>query len=264
MSSHFGHTCEAGFGEGCSDAGYDRPVVTVCLPGQQGLSLVDPLPPGVRRCSWDGSTPAPEGIDRTSSSRRHDMPLDAVFRGDATAAGRAGAQCGIDYLLGVVPERVTSATVAVYTADPGAEWVLTRSSPACVNFLASPCPGAREWTQHVTGELAGSAFDRRRRRPGRSDRAAASAFDAEPVFVARVMHARGCTAQTSCRSCSRPPMHRRAGRAVHRRDAPHGRRGVPGGMRDGALLVNAARGPVVVTEALLVELESAACTPRST
>jgi phosphoglycerate dehydrogenase-like enzyme len=138
-----------------------------------------------------------------------------------------------------------------------AEWVLTAILASVHEF-----PGffraqeRREWTQHVTGELSGrrvlivGAGDL-----GEHTARRVSAFDAEPVLVAR--HAREGVFATE----QLPELLPTADIVVllvpftdetrHMVDQKFLAR-----MRDGALLVNAARGQVVVTEALLAELES--------
>jgi phosphoglycerate dehydrogenase-like enzyme len=233
-------------------------VVTVCLPDPQALSLVDPLPAGAEAVAWDGSNPAPEGIDRTEFLViRHDIRFDVMFEAMPRLRVVQALSAGIDYLLGVIPEQVTLCDGRGVHGGSGAEWVLTAILASLREF-----PGfiraqeRREWTQHVTDELAGKrvlivgAGDL-----GEQTARRLQAFDAEPVLVGR--HSREGVHGTD----DLPELLTTADIVVlvvpftdethHMVDAAFLSR-----MRDGTLLVNAARGPVVVTEALLAELES--------
>lgn len=207
---------------------------------------------------WDGLAGAPEGIDRTEFLVvRHDMPLDVVFGAMPRLRVVQALSAGIDYLLGVVPDHVTLCDGRGVHGSSGAEWVLTailaslREIPGFVHAQER-----REWTQHVTGELAGKrvliigAGDL-----GEQTARRLRAFDAEPILVAR-------RAREGVHGTDELPALLGTVEIVvlvvpftdethHMVDAAFLAR-----MRDGALLVNAARGPVVMTEALLAELES--------
>lgn len=233
-------------------------MVTVCLPGSQALSLVGPLAPEVQAVVWDGSGAAPEGIDRTEFMVvRHDMPLQAVFEAMPRLRVVQALSAGIDYLLGVVPPQVTLCDGRGVHGGSAAEWVL-----AAILASLREIPGfvraqeRREWTQHVTRELAGKrvlvigAGDL-----GQQTARRLRAFDAEPVLVAR-------RSRDGVHGPDELPELLPTADVVvlvvpftdetrHMVDAAFLAR-----MRDGALLVNAARGPVVVTEALLAELEA--------
>lgn len=233
-------------------------MITVCLPGRQALPLVSPLPADVQPLIWNGSAAPPEGIERTEFLVvQHDSRHSVMFEAMPGLRVVQTLSAGIDYLLGVIPEQVTLCDGRGIHGGSVAEWIMAAilaSLREFPGFLRAQERG--EWTSHATGELSGKrvlivgAGDL-----GEQTARRLRAFDAEPVLVAR-----------------------------HARDGVHGTDELPGllpaadivvlvvpytdethhmvdatflaGMRDGSLLVNAARGPVVVTEALLAELES--------
>lgn len=233
-------------------------MVTVCLPGPQALRLVGPLAADVEGLVWDGSTPAPEGIERTEFLViRHDSPHATMIEVMPRLRVVQALSAGIDYLLGVIPEGVTLCDGRGVHGGPVAEWVMTAILASLREFPSFlRAQERREWTQHVTGEMAGrrvlivGAGDL-----GEQTARRVRAFDAEAVLVAR--HPRADVHGTG----ELPELLPTADVVVlvvpftdethHMVDATFLAR-----MRDGALLVNAARGPVVVTEALLPELES--------
>jgi phosphoglycerate dehydrogenase-like enzyme len=233
-------------------------VVTVCLPSQQALRLASPLPDGVDAIVWDGSTPAPDEADRTEFLVvLHNSPFTEMFEAMPRLRVVQTLSAGIDYLVGRIPPGVTLCDGRGVHGGAVAEWVMTAILASLHEF-----PGflraqeRREWTQHVTAELAGKrvlivgAGDL-----GEHTARRVRAFDAEPILVAR------CARDGVFGTDQLPELLPAADVVVlvvpfteethHMVDQEFLAR-----MRDGALLVNAARGPVVVTEALLAELES--------
>ncbi len=233
-------------------------MVTVCLPSQHALQLASPLPEGVELVIWDGSAEPPDNADRTEFLvLLHDSSFTAMFGAMPRLRVVQTVSAGVDYLVGKIPEHVTLCDGRGIHGGAVAEWVMTAILASVHEF-----PGflraqeRREWTQHVTGELSGKrvlivgAGDL-----GEHTARRVSAFDAEPVLVAR--HARDGVFATD----QLPELLPTADIVVlvvpftdetrHMVDQEFLAK-----MRDGALLVNAARGPVVVTEALLAELES--------
>lgn len=233
-------------------------MVTVCLPGPQALRLVGPLPDGVSALTWDGSGPAPTGIEQTEFLvLRYGCPYAQIMAAMPRLQVVQAISAGIDYLLGLVPPGVTLCDGRGIHGGAVAEWILTAILSSMREF-----PGflraqeRREWTQHVTGELSGrrvlviGAGDL-----GQQTARRLRAFDAEPTLVAR-------SAREGVHGADElPELLPHADIVVlvvpiteqtrHMVDAAFLAR-----MRDGALLVNAARGTVVVTEALLAELQS--------
>ncbi len=233
-------------------------MVTVCLPSQQGVRLASPLPDEVEALIWDGSDPAPAGIERTEFwVVRNGLPYTAMIEAMPRLRVVQALSAGIDYLLGLIPEGVTLCDGRGVHGGSTSEWVLTailaslREIPGFVH-----AQDRREWTQHVTDELAGKQVlvigagdlgDHTARR--------LCAFDAKPTMVAR--HAREGVHGVDELPELLPgadivvlviPM---TDETHHMVDCEFLAK-----MKDGAMLVNASRGPVVVTEDLLAELES--------
>jgi phosphoglycerate dehydrogenase-like enzyme len=233
-------------------------VVTICLPDEEAVRLTSPLPDDVEVLIWNGSEPAPEGIGRTEFCvLRSELPYKAMIAAMPRLRVVQALSAGIDYLLGVIPEGVTLCDGRGIHGGSTSEWVLTailaslREIPGFVR-----AQDRREWTQHVTDELAGKKVlvigagdlgDHTERR--------LRAFDAEPTMVAR--HARDGVHGVDELAELLPaadvvvlviPM---TDETRHMVDSEFLAK-----MRDGALLVNASRGPVVVTDDLLAELES--------
>ncbi len=232
-------------------------MVTVCLPTAKAASLLGPVP-GIELLTWDGSTPAPAGIERTEFLvLRHGCPYAEIMAAMPQLKVVQATSAGIEYLLGLIPDGVRLCDGRGIHGGPVAEWIL-----AGVLASVRELPGflraqeRREWNEHGTGELAG----RRALIVGAGDLGEQTArrlraFDVEPVMVGR-----GARAGVHGRE-ELPALLPQADIVVlvvpitdetrHMVDAAFLAR-----MPDGALLVNAARGQVVVTEALLSELES--------
>jgi phosphoglycerate dehydrogenase-like enzyme len=207
---------------------------------------------------WDGAGAPAAGIDRVefwvaSSGSDYRAMMKAMPRLRVVQALSAG----IDHLAGLIPDGVTLCDGRGIHGGSTAEWVLAailatlRDIPDFVRAL-----GREEWTEHVSDELAGKRVlvvgagdlgEQTARRLG--------VFDAETTMVAR--HARDGVHGVDELPELLPmadvvvlviPMTDETRHMVDREFLAR--------MHDGALLVNAARGPVVVTDHLLAELQS--------
>lgn len=227
------------------------------VPDQQGLDLLGPPPPGVEVAVWDTGGDPPPGagfwVPRFLSGDRLAELLPALPRLEVVQLLTAGA----DGFVGRLPEGVLLCDARGVHGSSTSEWVVA-AVLAAVRELPSfvLAQQRREWTQRSTGELAG----RRVLVVGAGDVGEAVRRRLEPFEVGLTMVARR----------ARPGAH-----GVDELPAllPHAdvvvlvvpltpqTRGMVDAaflarMPDGALLVNAARGPVVDTDALLAELES--------
>jgi phosphoglycerate dehydrogenase-like enzyme len=231
----------------------------ICLPDADAVKLVGDLPDGVDVVTWDGAGPPPAGVEfwvptyMLADSARRDAALAAMPELRVVQLVSAGAEVWV----GHVPPGVLLCDGRGVHGGSTAEWVLTailavlREFPRFVRDQQ-----ARRWEPATTDELAGKhvlvvgAGDL-----GENVATRLRAFGASPVLVAR-----------------------------RARDGVHAVGELPGllpaadivvlvvpltpettglvdaaflaAMRDGALLVNAARGAVVVTDALVAELSS--------
>jgi phosphoglycerate dehydrogenase-like enzyme len=233
-------------------------MITICLPDPAAARLASPLPENVEVLTWDGSGPPPAGIERVefwvaSSGLDHKAMMEAMPRLKVVQALSAG----IDYLIGLIPEGVTLCDGRGIHGGATAEWVLTAILASLREFPGFVRAQDREeWAQHTTDELQG----KRVLIIGAGDLGEQTArrlrgFDAESTMVGR--HARdGVHAVTELPELLPAadvvvlviPMTDETRHMVDREFLAR--------MRDGALLVNAARGPVVVTDDLLAELQS--------
>ena len=232
-------------------------MVTACLPTDAAATLLGPLPE-VEVLVWDGTTAAPAGIGRTEFVvLRYGSPYAAIMAAMPQLEVVQATSAGIDYLLGLMPEGVALCDGSGIHGGPVAEWILAgilasvRELPAFVR-----AQDRHEWTEHGTGELAGrcvlivGAGD-----IGEQAARRLRAFEAEVVMVGR-------SARDGVHGAGELPELLPAADIVVLAVpiTEETRHMVDGGflarMRDGALLVNAARGQVVVTQALLAELES--------
>ncbi|MGH2836536.1 MAG: 2-hydroxyacid dehydrogenase [Solirubrobacteraceae bacterium] len=232
-------------------------MLSVCLPTAKAAGLVGPLP-DIELLVWDGTTVAPAGIERTEFVvLRHGSPYTEIMAAMPQLQVVQAVSAGIDYLLGLIPAGVTLCDGRGIHGGPVSELILA-------GILASlrELPGfvraqeRREWNERGTDELAGKrvlivgAGDL-----GEQTARRLRAFDAEPVMVGR-------SAREGVHGTDELPALLPSADIVvlvvpitdetrHMVDETF-----LASMRDGALLVNTARGQVVVTEALIPELES--------
>lgn len=232
-------------------------MLTACVPTTQAAELLDPIP-DVELLVWDGNGPPPQDIERTEFLvLAHGSPYAEVMAAMPRLRVVQATSAGIDYLLGLIPDGVTLCDGRGIHGGPVSELILAgilASLRQLPGFVRAQDLG--QWSQHRTGELAG----RRVLIVGAGDLGEQTArrlraFDAEPVMVGR-------GAREGVHAASELPALLPAAEIVvlvvpitdetrQMVDADF-----LGRMRDGALLVNAARGQVVVTAALLAELES--------
>jgi phosphoglycerate dehydrogenase-like enzyme len=233
-------------------------VPTICLPDAEAVSLSSPLLESVEVLAWDGSGEPPKGIERTEFW----VPADGF---SPTAAARVmprlgvvqALSAGVDQLIGLIPDGVVLCDARGVHGGATSEWALTAILTSLREF-----PGfvrdqdRREWDRHTTDELQGKrvlvigAGDL-----GQQSARRLRAFDAEPTLVAR--HARNGIHAIAEVPDLLPdadvvvlvvPLTEETRHMVDRDFLAR--------MRDGALIVNAARGAVIVTDDLLAELES--------
>jgi phosphoglycerate dehydrogenase-like enzyme len=233
-------------------------VVTVCLPDSDAVRLAGPLPENVKLFTWDGSTPPQPGVEQTEFLvLTHGSPYAEMIASMPRLQVVQALSAGVEHLLGLIPERLTLCDGRGIHGGPVAEWILAGILASVREFPGFVRAQERcDWTHHTTGELAG----RRVLIVGAGDLGEQTArrlraFDAEPVMVAR--RARDGVHASAELPALLPsadvvvlvvPITDETDQMV---DAAF-----LAAMRDGALLVNAARGSVVVTEALLAELEA--------
>jgi phosphoglycerate dehydrogenase-like enzyme len=233
-------------------------VTTICVPDSEGARLAQPLPEGVETLVWDGSAAPPEGVERTEFwVPPFGAPYEAMVAAMPHLRVVQARTAGVDMLISVVPDGATLCDGRGVHGVATSEWVLTAILSSLREF-----PGfvraqeRREWASRMTDELAGKrvlvvgAGD-----VGEQIARRLRAFDAEPTMVAR--HAReGVHAIEEVHELL--PQSDVVVLVVPMTEET---RALADGkflatMSDGALLVNASRGPVVVTDALLAELES--------
>lgn len=191
------------------------------------------------------------------------------FLGADPAPGRAAAaampqlqviqaqSAGVDVLLPVVPDGVLLCDARGVHGSSTAEWALTALLSVLREFPRfERARQQRHWDYGVTDELAGKqvliigAGD-----VGQQLARRITACDARPVMVARTardgVHAMNELPELLPQADAVVLIVPKTRQTIGMVDAAFLAR-----MRDGALLVNAARGPVVDTEALLAELTS--------
>jgi phosphoglycerate dehydrogenase-like enzyme len=234
-------------------------VTVICLPDEEAIELVGPLPDGAQVVTWDGSGHPPGDVEfwvptyMFADDARRDEAFAALPRLRVVQLVSAGA----DVWVGNVPRGVLLCDGRGIHGSSTAEWVLTailsvvREFP---RFLRAQ--DERRWDPVTTDELAGKrvlvvgAGDL-----GENVARRLRAFDAEPIMVARTKRdgVHGVDDLPSLLPAADVvvivvPLTEQTRGLVDARFLA--------AMADHALLVNAARGPVVVTDALVAELTS--------
>ena len=241
-------------------------MIDICLPSAQLRDAVDRLAPqlgmGDRTVVWDRAAGQDLDVGQTRfwvPGFPHARPVAAraAFAAMPKLAVVQAQSAGVDSLLGLIPDGVTLCDARGVHGSSTSEWALTAILSVLREFprFERDQQQAR-WAPATTDELAGKrvlvigAGD-----VGQSLARRLTACDAEVVLVAR-------TARAGTRAIAEldellptadvvvlvvPKTSETIGLA----DAAFLAR-----LPDGALVVNAARGPVLVTDALLAELES--------
>jgi len=241
---------------------YARPMSTrvAVVPSEQGRALLGPPPDGVTVAVWEPTgAPPPEAaaagfwVPQYLSGTVLSDQLAALPRLQVVQLLTAGAEA----FVGRLPAGVLLCDARGVHGSSTSEWVL-----AAVLASVRELPGfvldqrERRWNQHITGELAGSrvlvvgAGD-----VGESIRRRLLPFDTTVTMVARRARpdAHGVDELPGLLPDADivvvvVPLTEATRRLI---DAAFLAR-----MRDGALVVNASRGPVADTGALLAELSS--------
>jgi phosphoglycerate dehydrogenase-like enzyme len=234
----------------------------ICLSDQRAVKLVGQLPDDVHVVVWDGRGRPDPDVTATEFL----VPAFAFTTPEQQRAVFAELpklrvvqvlSAGVDFIVGNIPPGVLLCDARGVHGGSTAEWAMA-ALLASLREIARFVLAAQEhrWDQDSTDELAG----KRVLVVGSGDLGAQMArrlraFDAEPTMVAR-------TAREGVRAVAElPELLPHADVVVlvvpltsetkHMVDAEF-----LAAMPDGSLLVNAARGPIVDTGALLTELQS--------
>jgi phosphoglycerate dehydrogenase-like enzyme len=230
------------------------------VPTEQGLELLGPPPSGVEVTVWDpADDPPPEAaeagfwIPQYLSKDRLDEQLAALPRLEVVQLLTAGA----DAFVGRLAAGVTLCDARGVHGSSTSEWVLTAVLASVRDFPAFLRDTARGvWAPHLTGELIGKrvlvigAGD-----VGEAIRRRLLPFGTTVTMVAR-------TARPDAHGVDElPDLLPSADIVILVVPLTDATRGMVDAaflarMPDGALLVNAARGPVAVTDALVAELSA--------
>lgn len=232
----------------------------VLIPSEQGRDLLGELPDGVHVEVWDGTGAIPDAARATRFWVPPFLSGSGMARAYAELPQLEVVQllsAGAENFVDGVPARVTLCNARGAHTGPTAEWVLAAllaSYRMFPRFLAAQREG--RWDYAVNEELAGhrvlivGAGDI----PERVRRMLAG-FDVEVTLVAR-------TARDGVPGVDELPdllpAYDVVVLLVPLTDETRGMVDAAflARLADGTLLVNAARGPVVVTDALVAELES--------
>ena len=239
----------------------------VCLPDAEAERLAGELPDDIRVVRWDGGEDEPDGLREVEFL----VPLPDWFARDHPELILARlprlqviqtVSAGVDYILPLVPHGVTLCDARGVHGGAVSEWVLAAvlaSLHELPRFVQARAEG--DWRHDViTDELAGKRVlligagdlgehTARRLKPFDTDivRSARQARDTDDGRV----HGRDELADLLPDADIVVLLVPKTAETVGLVDAAFLAR-----MPDGALLVNAARGPVVDTDALLEELTS--------
>jgi len=232
----------------------------------QVRDLLGPPPPGVEVAVWDGAAGPPAGVQRTGFW----VPPYLVEEFDRFLAELPALEvvqlitAGADAFVGRLPPGVLLCDARGVHGGPTAEWVLAAVLASVRHFPRFILAQAeRRWDpQRFTGELAGQrvlvvgAGDvggqiRRRLLP----------FDVEVTMVARRARPAGPDGPAAAGVDELPALLPSADIVVLVVPLTAQTRGMVDAaflarMHDGALLVNASRGPVADTDAITAELRS--------
>ena len=232
-------------------------MTVICLPDNDAVELVGPLPDGAQVVTWNGSGDPPGDVEfwvptyMFADDARRDQAFAALPRLRVVQLVSAGADVWVDH----IPSGVLLCDGRGIHGSSTAEWVLTailsvvREFPRFVR-----AQDERRWDPTTTDELAGKhvlvigSGDL-----GENVARRLRAFDAEPTMVAR-------TGRDGVHGVDDlPSLLPAADIVVLVIPLTEQTRGLVdarflAAMADHALLVNAARGPVVVTDALVAEL----------
>jgi phosphoglycerate dehydrogenase-like enzyme len=235
-------------------------VTVVCVPDDHAVELLGTVPEGVRVIAWDGDGPQPDGLADTEfwvPQVEDASELEAKFAAMPRLRVMQLTSAGVEDVLDHVPDGVTLCDARGVHGSSVAELVLTlvlASLRRLPHFLDAQrdrrwdlveADDLRDKTVLIVG--AGDLGEQTARR--------LRSFDATPVLVAHSaregVHATDelpdLLPDADVVVLTLPLTPKTAGLV----DAEFLAR-----MRDGALLVNVARGKVVDTDALLAELTS--------
>jgi phosphoglycerate dehydrogenase-like enzyme len=239
----------------------------VCLPDPAAVAILGDLPDSVDVVIWDGVAAAPE---RLAQAEFWAPPPDWAAQDDpaqvvATMPGLKVIQlssAGVDNVLRYVPAGVTLCDARGVHGGAVAEWVLTAILASLRDFPRFVRgQDARHWDPTTTDELAG----KRVLIVGAGDLGEQTARRLAPFGVHLTMsarHARTAADGGGVHGQNELPELLPAADIVvllvplTQETTGLVNAALLAAMPDGALLVNAARGPVVDTRALLAELSS--------
>ena len=235
-------------------------MTVVCVPDQNAIDLLGPVPDGVTVLAWDGHGDHPDGLERTEfwvPQVEHAGDLPAMFAAMPALKVMQLTSAGIEDVVGQIPDGVTLCDARGVHGSAVAELVLLLILAAqrrLPHFLDAQRAGV--WDLVEADDLR----DKRVLVIGAGDLGEQTAkrlrsFDAEPVLVAH--SARDGVHATD----ELPDLLPDADVVVLTLPLTSQTQGLVDAeflarLPDGALLINVARGKIVDTDALLAELTS--------